>query len=197
MPIGRHRLHYIKGSVSLVQEIKGLDHPVKLKFAKTQTAGYQVMAIVTIGNLPQQVPEQGSPDFVHQLVKQIEGDITDLVGRFVNESLETEVKRYLRRGRYRWWKKAKRQEQGAYCSKCKSHQRQGFRRNGHYRRNLVTHWGQISVNLPQVKCQCGGNVKMKYQTVRSRQRTWDDVKVEVLAEYGRGLSYRQIKVDLD
>jgi transposase-like protein len=168
-----------------------------LKFAKTQTTGDQVMAIVTIGNLALQVPEQGSPDFVQQLVKQIEGDITDLVGRFVDESLETEVERYLGRGRYRRRKKAKRREQGAYCSKCRSHQRQDFRRNGHYGRNLVTHWGQISVNLPQVKCQCGGNVKMKYQTVRPRQRIWDDVKVEVLAEYGRGLSYRQIKVDLD
>ena len=147
------------------------------------------MAIVTIGNLPLQIPEQGSPEFVLTLVKQIEGDISEVVGRFVDESLETEVERFLGRGRYRRRKKAKRQEQGAYCSKCRSHQRQDFRRNGHYGRNLVTHWGQISVNLPQVKCRCGGNVKMKYQTIRSRQRIWDDVKVEVLAEYGRGLSY--------
>jgi transposase-like protein len=155
------------------------------------------MTIVTIGNLRLQVPEMGSPDFIFRIVKQIAEDIPQIVGRFVDESLETEVERFLGRGRYQRRKKAKRQEQGAYCSKCKSHQRQDFRRNGHYRRNLVTHWGQVIVNLPQVACQCGGNVKMKYQTVRPRQRIWDDVKLEVLAEYGRGLSYRQIKVDLD
>ena len=155
------------------------------------------MAIVTIGNLLLQVPEKDSCEFILQIVEQISGDLPAIVGRFVDESLETEVERFLGRKRYRRRKQARRQEQGAYCSKCKSHQRQDFRRNGHYRRKLMTHWGQVTVNLPQVECQCGGNVKMKYQTVRPRQRIWDDVKVEVVAEYSRGLSYRQIKINLD
>ena len=155
------------------------------------------MAIVTIGKLPLQVPEKDSPEFILQIVEQIAGDLPAIVGRFVDESLETEVERFLGRSRYRRRKKAKRQEQGAYCSRCKSHQRQDFQRNGHYRRKLVTQWGRVTVNLPQVECQCGGNVKMKYRTVPPRQRMWDDVKVEVVSEYGRGLSYRQIKMDLD
>lgn len=155
------------------------------------------MAIVPIGNVYLQVPEKGSPAFILQIVKQIAEELPAIVERIVDESLETEVERFLGRSRYRRRKKAKRQEQGAYCSRCKSHQRQDFRRNGHYRRKLVTHWGQVTVNLPQVECQCGGNVKMKYQTVRPRQRIWDDVKVEVVAEYSRGMSYRQIKMNLD
>jgi transposase-like protein len=155
------------------------------------------MTIVPIGNLIVQVPEVDSPDFVLQIVKQIEGTIPAIVGRMVDECLEVEVERFLGRGRYRRRKQAKRQAGGAYCSRCRSHQRQDFRRNGHYERSLATHWGAVVVQLPQVECQCGGNVKMSYRTVPPRQRFWEDVQLEVVAEYGRGLSYRQIKVDLD
>jgi transposase-like protein len=38
---------------------------------------------------------------------------------------------------------------------------------------------------------------MHYQTVPLRQRIWEDIQLEVQAEYGRGLSYRQIKQDFD
>jgi hypothetical protein len=40
-------------------------------------------------------------------------------------------------------------------------------------------------------------VRFEYQTVRPRQRVWGDIDMEIQAEYGRGLSYRQIKLDLD
>lgn len=155
------------------------------------------MTIVPRGTAVLQVPEANSPDFILQVVKQIEGELPEIVKRFVETSLETEVERFLGRGWYQRRKKAKRQEQGAYCSKCRSHQRQNFQRDGHYRRNLVSRYGTIIINMPQVECCCGGNVKMKYRTIRPGQRIWDDLKLEVQAEYGRGLSYRQIKVDLD
>lgn len=155
------------------------------------------MAIVTIGHLPLQVPETHSADIILQIVKQNIGTLPSIVARFLDECLETEVERLLGRKYYQRRKKAKRQEQGAYCSQCRSHQCQDFRCNGHYLRNLVTGWGQVQVHLPQVKCRCGGNVKMHYQTLPPRQRIWDDVHLEVQAGYGRGLSYRQIKLDLD
>jgi hypothetical protein len=41
------------------------------------------------------------------------------------------------------------------------------------------------------------NVRLKYQTLRPGQRIWDDLELEIQTEYSRGLSYRQIKVDLD
>jgi transposase-like protein len=40
-------------------------------------------------------------------------------------------------------------------------------------------------------------VHLKFQTVRPRQRIWEDLRWEIQAEYLRGLSYRQIKADLD
>jgi transposase-like protein len=155
------------------------------------------MTIVHIGKLPLQVPESGSAEFVFELVEQMKSMILHLVSRCLEESLETEVERILGRKRYVRRRRAKRKESGVYCSRCRSHQRQDFRRNGHYPRQLALHWGRVNVQVPQAKCQCGGNVRLKYQTLRPGQRLWDDLELEIQAEYGRGLSYRQIKVDLD
>jgi hypothetical protein len=62
---------------------------------------------------------------------------------------------------------------------------------------LALNWGLAKIQMPQAKCRCGGNVRLKFQTVRPRQRIWEDLRWEIQAEYRRGLSYRQIKVDLD
>jgi putative transposase len=155
------------------------------------------MTIVPIGNLPLQVPESSSSEFVLELVEEIQTLILDVVGRLLEESLETEMERFLGRKRYRRRRRAKPKETGVYCSQCRSHQRQDFQRNGHYLRQLSVGWGPVTVHMPQAQCKCGGNVRLKFQTIRPRQRIWDDLGLEIQAEYGRGLSYRQIKADLD
>lgn len=155
------------------------------------------MTIVPIGNLPLQVPESGSTEFVLELVEQMSSMILHLVSRCIEESLETEVERILGRQRYVRRRRVKQKEGRVYCSRCRSHQRRDFRRNGHYLRQLALHWGRVKVQVPQAKCQCGGNVRLRYQTLRTGQRIWEDLRLEIQAEYGRGLSYRQIKVDLD
>jgi transposase-like protein len=155
------------------------------------------MAIVHTGSVPLQVPISGSRGFIMELVEQIRSAIPGIAQRFLEESLEVEVNRLLERNRYVRRRQAKRKETGVYCSKCRSHQCQNFRRNGHYQRQLAIQWGRVKVNVPQVKCQCGGNVRLRYQTIRARQRIWDDLELEIQVEYGRGLSYRQIKVDFD
>lgn len=155
------------------------------------------MTIVPIGNLPLQVPESGAEEFVIELVEHMRELILHLAARCLEESLETELDRFLGRQRYRRRRRAKRKETGVYCSQCRSHQRQDFQRNGHYPRHLATGWGPVQIHMPQVKCRCGGYVRLAFQTVRPRQRIWDDLRWEIQAEYLRGLSYRQIKVDLD
>lgn len=155
------------------------------------------MTIVPIGNLPLQVPESGTEEFVFELVEQMRGMILGLAGRCLDESLETEMDRFLGRKRYRRRRRATPKETGVYCSQCRSHRRQDFHRNGHYARQLAIGWGPVKIHMPQAKCQCGGYVRLAFQTVRPRQRIWEDLCWEIQAEYGRGLSYRQIKVDLD
>jgi hypothetical protein len=96
------------------------------------------MTIVHIGSLPLQVPESGSANFINELVEQMRNMILHLVSRTLEESLETEVDRILDRQRYVRRRRVKRKETGVYCSRCRSHQRQGFRRNGHYLRHMFT-----------------------------------------------------------
>jgi len=155
------------------------------------------MTIVPIGNLTLQVPAKGSSEFVLAITEQIRTLAVHLAERILEESLKIELDRFLGRAKYVRRKRSKRQESGVYCSKCRSHQRQDFRRNGYYVRRLAVSWGRVSLSVPQVKCRCGGNVRFEYQTVRPRQRIWGDMELEIQAEYGRGLSYRQIKLDLD
>jgi len=168
-----------------------------MELLNRQTTGDQVMTIVPIGNLSLQVPENGSREFVLELVKQMKGMILHLVGRCLEESLETELDRFLGRKRYARRQRAKPKASGVYCSKCRSHQRQDFQRNGHYPRQLALGWGRVQLQVPQATCKCRGNVRLKFQTLRSGQRFWEDLQLEIQAEYGRGLSYRQIKADLD
>jgi transposase-like protein len=155
------------------------------------------MTIVPIGKLILQVPDEHHPGFSLELCSAIQEQILQVVGRCLEEVLETEVERQLGRKRYVRRQRAKRQEGKQYCSRCRTHQRRNFRRNGHYPRCLDTHWGGIRIGVPQVKCVCGGNVKLTFQTLRPRQRWWDDLQVEVQLDYERGLSYRQIKAELD
>ena len=155
------------------------------------------MAIVPIGNISLQVPTSKTPSFILELSKQIHAAGIYTAQRMIEESLEVELERFLGRGRYQRRKRSQGQETGVYCSKCRSHQRRNFHRNGHYLRKLATHFGNMQVNMPQVKCQCGGNVRFKFETIRPRQRIWDDVTLDIQIKYGCGLSYRQIKTDLD
>lgn len=155
------------------------------------------MTIVTIGKLSLQARRSGTAGYVQELVEQIKEHAVKLAGRIIEESLESELERFLGRGKHVRRKKSKRKESGVYCSRCRSHQRQNFWRNGHYQRQIALSLGQARINVPQVKCQCGGNVRFQYETVRPCQRIWDDLDLEIQVEYGRGMSYRQIKVDLD
>jgi putative transposase len=151
------------------------------------------MTIVPIGKLILQVPDENHPGFSLELCAAIQGQILQVVGRCLEEVLEAELERQLGCKRYVRRRRAKRQEGKQYCRRCRTHQR----RNGHYPRSLDTHWGGIRIGVPQVKCVCGGNVKLTFQTLRPRQRWWDDLQLEVQLDYDRGLSYRQIKAELD
>jgi hypothetical protein len=120
-----------------------------------------------------------------------------VIGRCLEEVLETEVERWLGRKRHVRRRKTQGQRVEVRCSRCFSHERQLFRRNGHYRRKLDTRWGRVRIDVPQVVCVCGGNVRLSFQTLRRGQRIWHDLEWDVLVNYERGLSYRQIKADWD
>lgn len=134
---------------------------------------------------------------IEKLLTIMQAEVRQVIQRIFEELLEEEVNCYLDRPWYGRRKKSKHKKINLYCSRCRSHDRQKFRRNGHYRRRLNTQWGVILLHVPQLECACGGNVKVKYRVLRCRQRMWDDFDFEVRVDYGRGLSYRLIKMDWD
>ena len=155
------------------------------------------MTIVPIGKVVLQVPGQETLDFGLQVMRNIRNILPDIIGRMLDESLNTELERFLEREWYERRKRSKHKETEVRCSKCHSQERQDFRRNGHYQRGLATEYGQVEVGVPQVKCKCGGNVRFGYKTILPRQRIGADVGIAIQVEYARGLSYRQIKMKLD
>jgi putative transposase len=157
------------------------------------------MLIVPIGKVCLQEADSGhNQEFMPSFVEQIQRAILGVIQRCIEEELEAETTGYLYRRPYRRCKKVHPEGgRGAYCQRCGSRDVRRFQRNGHYRRGLDTHWGHLCLEMPQVRCECGGSVRLPYQVLRPRQRLWDDLEWEIRAEYGWGLSLRWIKAKQD
>lgn len=156
------------------------------------------MTIVRLGNPNLQVPrERNRRRYVEKLLEEIERLILYTLERCISEALETEVTRALGREAHQRCEQAAFGPSEAYCGRCRSRDRQRFHRNGHYRRYLDTSWGRISFAMPQVICQCGGAVRLEFQTLRPYQRMWDDLEGQIRERCGQGLSLRQTKAELD
>ena len=155
------------------------------------------MTIVPIGKLSLQVNRDERQEYLEELMGAIQENIKWIVSRCLEEELDGEVDRLLGRKAYERRKHGKKHKTKVRCSKCLRHESERFRRNGHYRRGLNTRRGRLYLEVPQVKCVCGGNVRLSFLAFRPGQRMWDDVGIEVRLEYGRGASYRQIKREWD
>jgi transposase-like protein len=153
--------------------------------------------IVPVGNVVLQAIQADAPDFARQVLESITEKIPGFIGQLVNEYLDAEVTEFLGRRPYQRRRHAKSKETAARCSRCYSQERRKFRRDGHYRRNLATCYGQVQIGVPQIECECGGKVRYAFKTVSARQRFWVDVQAFVQNASARGQSYRQIKSELD
>lgn len=156
------------------------------------------MVIVHLGTVSLQVERSNSRQaFVERLIAQLQEKVRYVVGRCIEEALEAEVTALLERGWYERRKPPGQRRVAARCNRCGSQDPQDFRRDGHYTRYLDTSWGRLRISVPQVECICGGWVKVPFQTLRSRQRIWDDLEGEIRERYGWGMSLRWIKECLD
>lgn len=156
------------------------------------------MVIVPVGSLVLQVEREGCVRrFKERLLAEITEQVLRVIARCIEAMLEFEVTELIGR---EWYERRRDQKRGwveAYCGKCGSHDRRRFSRNGHYRRKLSTHWGRVEIDVPQIECQCGGMVRMPFQTLRRGQRIWDDLEGEIREEYGWGKSLRWLKACID
>jgi transposase-like protein len=164
---------------------------------KAKTQEVKPMVIVHVGSIVLQVGRKDSRrEYVEELVAQIREQVRWIVARCIEEALEGEVTSLLGRQPYER-RRPPGEEIAAVCSHCGSRDAQDFRRDGHYPRYLDTAWGRLKIRVPQLECVCKGSVKVPFQTLRSRQRLWDDLEGEIRERYGWGMSLRWIKACVD
>lgn len=91
-------------------------------------------------------------------------------------------------------KQVRREGRCCHCGSTKSHR---FSRNGFRTRHLLTRWGEVSVDLPRVRCECGGSARIDFGGVlRPYQRIWDDVDA-LIGRWGvLAVSLRQMRQEL-
>jgi len=84
------------------------------------------------------------------------------------------------------------------CSRCGSSQSRRFSRNGFRRRQpLQTRWGEVSIELPRVRCECGGSVQIDWGgLLRPFQRIWEDVDAQIQRWGAMAVSLRQMRKEL-
>jgi hypothetical protein len=81
------------------------------------------------------------------------------------------------------------------CCRCGSNRSRRFSRNGFRSREpLLTIWGEIPFQLPRVRCQCGGSVKIDWGgLIRPHQHIGDDVDAQIQRLGGIAVSLRQMR----
>jgi hypothetical protein len=84
------------------------------------------------------------------------------------------------------------------CCRCGSKRSWRFSRNGFRpRQPLLTLWGEVSLELPRVRCQCGGSVQVDFGDVLGPyQRIGADVDAQVQRWAGMAASLRQMRREL-
>jgi transposase-like protein len=156
------------------------------------------MTIVRLGAVNLQVvTAKNGWGYRDELRRRIQRILLFVVERCFTEMLEAEVTRALGRAPYQRRKQAAFGPSCGRCGRCHYRDRRRFSRNGHYARCLDTAWGRIVIQMPQVRCSCGGAVQIPFQTLIPYQRIWGDVQAQIREGYGQGLSLRQIKAQLD
>jgi transposase-like protein len=80
------------------------------------------------------------------------------------------------------------------CCRCGSTLSQQFSRNGFRRRQpLVTKWGEIALEIPRVRCACGGSVQVDFGgLLRPYQRIADEVDAQIQRLGHLALSLRKM-----
>jgi putative transposase len=81
------------------------------------------------------------------------------------------------------------------CCRCGSTRSQRFSRNGFRQRQpLVTQWGEIALEVPRVRCECGGSVRIDFGgLLRPYQRIGEDVDAQIQRLGHLAVSLRQMR----
>jgi hypothetical protein len=127
---------------------------------------------------------------------ELQQEVKAWVARRMEEQLDSEVDDWLHRGRYeRRWQVGG-QQTTSECSRCGTRAVRHFSRNGHRKRQVVSTYGVLDIQLPRVVCDCGGSVPIPFSMLTPYQRLWDDVLEQVGRWADLGLSLRQMQTEI-
>jgi transposase-like protein len=83
------------------------------------------------------------------------------------------------------------------CCRCGSRASRRFSRNGFRERHLLTQWGTLTIQLPRVRCACGGGVRIDFGgLLRPYRRIWDDIDAQIQRWGALCVSLRQMRHEL-
>lgn len=82
------------------------------------------------------------------------------------------------------------------CCSCLSRASHRFSRNGFRKRRLLSQWGELQIDLPRVRCACGGSVQIDFGLLRPYQRVWDEVDAQIQRWGALAMSLRQMRKEL-
>jgi hypothetical protein len=83
------------------------------------------------------------------------------------------------------------------CQRCQSRQSRRFSRNGRRARQVLTLWGEVTIAMQRVVCECGGSVRLETEGwLRPYQRIGEDVETQVQRWGALRLRLREMQREL-
>lgn len=127
-------------------------------------------------------------------------NLRQTIGMLLTAQLVAVVSHVVGRGHHvRRTKVSKRLLREGKCCRCGSTRSRRFSRNGFRSRDpLLTAWGPIPFQMPRVRCECGGSVKIDFgDLIRPHQRIGDDVDAQIQRLGGIAVSLRQLRAEFE
>lgn len=148
------------------------------------------------------IPETCSPvnarSLLGTVLDEAEASLRAVIGLRVSKILSATVSHILGRLHHQRRGEVPREtHREGQCCRCQSRASYRFSRNGFRERQLSSLWGELQIDLPRVRCQCGGSVLIDFGgLLRPYQRVWDEVDAQIQRWGALAMSLRQMRQEL-
>ena len=115
-----------------------------------------------------------------------------LAKAFVEGLLGREVQDLLGRPVGKWGDRAEQVAVGGSCNECQRKWRSWFRRNGTYPRTLVLEGLVIGLQVPRLRCACGGTVDLTFSVFAPYERISPELAERLREALGLGMTLGQV-----
>ena len=149
-----------------------------------------------MGRIPETCAPVNAPTLFQAELDEAVQSLCQTISARLNALLVATANHVVGRGHYvRRSRVSKRLRREGKCCRCGSSRSRRFSRNGfRHREPLVMSWGEVPLEVPRVRCQCGGSVKIDFGgLIRPHQRIGSDVDVQIQRLGSIAVSLRQMR----